>query len=71
MYSIIAILSLILCLLINERQHKKKIKDLEKTVEWQRIKYKRWRGYLNKGYQIADISPGAHIHPNYLIRGKE
>ena len=71
MYSIIAILSLILYILITERHHKEKIRKLEKAVEWQKTKYKRWRGYLNKGYQIANTSPGADIHPDYLIRGKE
>ena len=74
MYSIIAILSLILCILITTRHHKEKIREFEKAVKWQKTKYKTWRGYLNKGYQIADTSPGANIHPttiDYLIRGKK
>lgn len=55
MYAVI-MLGLLLCILINERQNKEKIRKLEETTEWQRTKYERWRDYLNKGYQIANTS---------------
>ena len=63
--SSIIILGLILYILITARHHKEKIRELGDDVEWQKTKCKTWRGYLNKGYQIANTSGAADIHPTY------
>ena len=48
-----------------ENRHVKKVKQLKKDVKWQKTKYKTWKGYMNKGYRIANSYSGATIHPFY------
>jgi len=60
---------------IGEREIKKLKKEnieLEKYGIWQNKKYETWRGYMNKGYRIANTFPAADNPPTYnkLIFGK-
>jgi len=53
---------------IGEREIKKLKKEnieLEKYGIWQNKKYETWRGYMNKGYRIANIFPAADNPPTY------